>query len=227
MKINARRPQLQTSKSAPLNPWFIVGFTDGEGSWGISIIKDSTRKLGFNIIARFTIGLHANDIALLERIAAQFGVGYIHIGSDNLVRWQVSSIKELVNVIIPFFEKYPLISKKRADFELFKRIVEIINNKEHLTPTGLQEIVNLKASLNTGNLGELKVLFPDTIPVIKPSVEFTGIPDPHWLSGFTDADGCFYISVYDSPNSKLGRAVQLVYILTQHSRDQGLLKGLT
>lgn len=82
-------------------------------------------------------------------------------------------------MIIPFFEKYPLISKKRADFELFKRIVEIINNKEHLTPTGLQEIVNLKASLNTGNLGELKVLFPDTIPVIKPSVEFTGIPDPH------------------------------------------------
>lgn len=61
-------------------------------------------------------------------------------------------------MIIPFFEKYPLVSQKRADFELFKQIVELINNKEHLTPAGLQKIVNLKAALNLGNSGELKVL---------------------------------------------------------------------
>jgi len=239
MKINARGPQLQTSKlvkgqrpfaslpkggNAPLNPWFLTGFTDGEGSWGISISKDSTRKLGFHISLKFTIGLHANDIALLERIAAHFGVGCVHIGPDNLIRWQVSSIQELVNVIIPFFEKYPLISKKRADFELFKRIVELVNNKEHMTPAGLQEIINLKASLNLGNTGELKALFPNTVPAPRPLVHFTGIPDPNWLTGFSDADGCFYISTYASPNSKLGRAVQLVYVVTQHSRDQELLK---
>jgi hypothetical protein len=129
-------------------------------------------------------------------------------------------------VIIPFFDKYPLISQKRADFELFKRIVELVNNKEHMTPAGLQEIINLKASLNVGNSDELKALFPDTIPAIRPEVKFTGIPNPHWLSGFTDADGCFFISTYDSPKSKLGRAVQLAYIITQHDRDEELLKGL-
>lgn len=48
--------------------------------------KDSTRKAGYNISPAFTIGLHANDLGLLERIAAQFGVGNIHIGSNNLVR---------------------------------------------------------------------------------------------------------------------------------------------
>jgi hypothetical protein len=61
--------------------------------------------------------------ALLERIAAHFGVGSISIGSKNLIRFQVSSISDLVNVIIPFFDKYPLISQKRADFEIFKQIV--------------------------------------------------------------------------------------------------------
>jgi hypothetical protein len=66
-------------------------------------------------------------------------------------------------VIIPFFEKYPLISQKQADFKLFKLIVELINNKEHMTQDGLQKIINLKASLNTGNSGELKALFPHTI----------------------------------------------------------------
>lgn len=129
-------------------------------------------------------------------------------------------------MIIPFFEKYPLISQKRADFELFKRIVEIIHNKEHLTLTGLQKIVNLKASLNLGNSSELKALFPDTVPVARPVVEFAGIPDPNWLTGFTDADGCFFVSTYASPKSKLDMAVQLVFIVTQHMRDQKLLEGL-
>jgi len=78
MKINARGPLFQSSNLAPLNPWFITGFTDGEGSWGLSIIKDSTRTTGFNIIPKFTIGLHAKDVNLLERIAAQFGVGTKH-----------------------------------------------------------------------------------------------------------------------------------------------------
>lgn len=216
----------QTSNLAPLNPWYIIGFTDGEGSWGLSISKDTARKSGYNICPKFTIGLHSNDIALLERIAAHFGVGSISIGSNNLIRFQVSSISDLVNVIIPFFEEYPLISQKRADFEIFKQIVMLVYNKEHLTPEGLQKIVNLKASLNTGNSDELKVLFPNTIPVARPVVKFSGIPNPHWLAGFTDADGCFYVSIYDSPKSKLGKAIQLVYVVTQHSRDQELMEGL-
>jgi hypothetical protein len=82
-------------------------------------------------------------------------------------------------VIIPFFEKYHLVSQKRADFELFKQIVELIANKEHQTPAGLQKIVNLKASLNLGNSGELKALFPDTTPAARPLVEFTAVPNPH------------------------------------------------
>jgi hypothetical protein len=96
-----------------------------------------------------------------------------------VVLLRVSYLKDLVNVIIPHFDKYPLISQKRADFELFKRIVELVDSKEHLTPTGLQQIINLKASLNMGNSDELKAIFPKTIPVSRPLVKFTGIPDPN------------------------------------------------
>ena len=48
-----------------------------------------------------------------------------------------------------------------------------------MTQAGLQEIINIKASLNNGNLGELKVVFPATMSVPRPLVKFTGIPDPH------------------------------------------------
>jgi hypothetical protein len=55
---------------------------------------------------------------------------------------------------------------------LFKKAVEIMNRKEHLTSEGLQEIINLKASMNLGLSDELKVVFPNTNQVSRPKVEF-------------------------------------------------------
>lgn len=45
--------------------------------------------------------------------------------------FRVSSPKQILEHILPHFDKYPLISKKRADYILFKRIVELMLNKEH------------------------------------------------------------------------------------------------
>lgn len=215
------------SKPLTLNPWYIGGFTDGEGSWGLSVSKDSKRSVGYNLSPKFTIGVHKVDVALLERIKVYFGVGNIYYGPGNLVRFQVTSLEELITVIIPFFDKYPLVSQKRADFLLFKEIIELMKSKEHFTKLGLEKILNIKAALNTGNSDALKEAFPAISPVTRPSVDFKGIPDPHWLAGFTDADGCFFISIYDSPKSKLGLAIQLSYIITQHIRDKKLLEGIS
>lgn len=48
-----------------------------------------------------------------------------------------------------------------------------------MTQEGMQKIINIKASLNTGNSGELKVIFPNTKPVTRPVIKYSGIPDPH------------------------------------------------
>ena len=216
-----------SSKPIKLNPWYIGGFTDGEGCWGLSVSKDSKRIMGYNLSPKFIIGVHKVDIALLERIQVYFGVGKIYYGPGNLVRFQVTSLEELINVIIPFYDKYPLVSQKRADFLLFKEIIEIIKTKEHMTKLGFEKILNIKAALNTGNSEALKEAFPAVSPVARPTVGFNGIPDPHWLAGFSDADGCFFISIYDSPKSKLGLAIQLSYIVTQHIRDKELLEGIS
>jgi len=53
---------------------------------------------------------------------------------------------------------------------LFKKAFEIVSRKEHLTPEGLQEIVNIKASINKGLPENFKDSFPDTIPVARPLV---------------------------------------------------------
>jgi len=48
------------------------------------------------------------------------------------VRYQISCNKELLEIVIPFFERHKLIGKKKFDFNLWKEAVVIIkrNKKE-------------------------------------------------------------------------------------------------
>jgi hypothetical protein len=57
------------------------------------------------------------------------------------VHYIVSSTKDFINQVIPHFYNYPLVSKKKADYELFKETVLLIKNKEHLTNQGLSKIM--------------------------------------------------------------------------------------
>lgn len=65
--------------------------------------------------------------------------------------------------------KYPLLTSKQVDFELLKKVVDLMNQKEHLTIEGIQKIVSIKASMNLGLSEELLVAFPDVKPVLRPS----------------------------------------------------------
>jgi hypothetical protein len=73
---------------------------------------------------------------LLERIIATLGAGKIYKQGEDFIRVRIESL-EGINRVIQFFDEYPLISEKRADFELFKIAVELINRGEHLTIDGL------------------------------------------------------------------------------------------
>jgi hypothetical protein len=75
-----------------------------------------------------------------------------------------------------FFDKYPLISRKRGDYLLFKQILSIIKLKEHLTLQGIQKIINIRATLNFGLSKELQLMFPETVPVPRPLRETCVIP---------------------------------------------------
>lgn len=210
-----------------LNNWFIAGLMDAEGCFGLNIIKDNTRKLGYILTVYIELGMNFKDKALIYKIKETLESGNIYYNSnDKTYKWKVSNIDQINNRIIPHFNKYFLLTQKRADFEIFTKVVSIIKANEHLTFKGLQEIVNLKASLNQGLSDKLKESFPNVIPVSRSIISFDSIPDPNWLLGFAEGEACFFVSLYKSPKSKLGLAVQLVFKLTQHTRDVLLLKGL-
>jgi hypothetical protein len=135
-------------------------------------------RLGFALHHIFVITLHKKDIELLKKIQNTLnGVGRIYI-RQNKVDLRVRSLKEICNVIIPHFDKYPLITKKQVNYILFREIVMRMKAKEHLSKEGLQAIVNIRASLNFGLSEDLKGVFPEVKPVQCPNVEFKQIPDP-------------------------------------------------
>jgi hypothetical protein len=90
----------------------------------------------------------------------------------------VHSVDNLINIIIAHFDKYPLITQKRADFILFKSILEVMNKGEHLTIDGLYKILSIKASLNKGLPEALLASFPMITPVERPVIETQENIDP-------------------------------------------------
>ena len=116
----------------------------------------------------------------MERIKAYFKVGNIYKRRDNAVLYKVSSFEGL-RVIIDHFDKYPLLTQKRVDLELFKQVVDLMSRKEHLTLDGLKKVVSLRAAMNNGLSEKQKAAFPDVVSVQRPLVVDQEIkdPDPH------------------------------------------------
>ena len=198
----------------------------GEGCFLISIYRDKKLKTGWGVLPIFKKTLHQKDKALLEQIKTYFCIGSISKQGAQTIQYSVQSVKDLV-VIIDHFDKYPLITQKRADYELFKQVFYLIFRKEHLTLSGLHKIVAIKASMNWGLTDELKASFPDQLltPTPRPLVINQSIKDPNWLAGFAAGEGSFLCTIFKS-KTKLGEAVKLCFKLTQHSRDEQLMKSL-
>lgn len=54
------------------------------------------------------------------------------------------SLKNLQEIIIPFFKQNQLRTSKQKDFALFCEVVALMNNRHHLTLEGLEKIRQLK-----------------------------------------------------------------------------------
>jgi len=110
-----------------LDPWWIVGFVDGEGCFSISTFKNDTCKSGFQTFPEFVITQGEKSKSALEAIKIYFGCGGLYINRRydnhkyNLFRYCVRKREHLENIIIPFFKKYPLQSAKREQFESFSK----------------------------------------------------------------------------------------------------------
>jgi LAGLIDADG endonuclease len=116
-------PLIKDSKEI-LDPSFITGFTDAEGSFMIQITESKMSKLGWAVIGSFQIRLHSKELPLLKEIQKFFGgIGKISIlFKDQSATYLVRDIKSLTNVIVPHFDLFPLQSAKKLIMNYGKNV---------------------------------------------------------------------------------------------------------
>ena len=176
--------------------------------------------------AEFLIGLHKKDIGLLREIQVSLGgIGRTGKFAQDAYALRVNTISQMA-MLIDHFDKYPLVTQKRADYLLWREVINMMQRKEHITQEGLLTILSLKASMNLGLSENLKVAFPDIVPALRSRIDNISISHGEWFAGFASGEGCFYISVTKSLTNVCGFKVQSVFQITQHIRDVRLIRSL-
>lgn len=134
---------------------WLIGFTDGEGTFSVDINKKDDMKIGYQIQLSFIITQHGRDLDLLVKIKNYFNnSGEIKlnrgINGGNVYQYRLRKIEMINNLIIPLFDNYPLKTMKNLDYQDFKKVAELIEKKEHLTLEGLEKIIKIKEGMNRG-----------------------------------------------------------------------------
>lgn len=131
------------------DPWWLAGFVSAEGSLGIEIYKSST-KTGFNVALSVRIYQHYRDEELLKSLRTYLGCGRVTTTTRGDRWFVVAKFTDIETIVITFFDKYSIEGVKALDYADFKKAVEIVKAKTHLTKEGLEIIRKLKAGMNKG-----------------------------------------------------------------------------
>ena len=123
---------------------WLSGFIDAEGWFAARVKSCHTSKLGKNVFIDFSISQKQKDVLILIR-------SLFSIKSDTNIRFDPSwrgyqfylgNKKKLVP-LINYLNKYPLKTKKNADFLMWSKIHNLSKQKIHLTEAGLLQITKL------------------------------------------------------------------------------------
>jgi hypothetical protein len=161
--------------------WF-VGFTDAEGSFLINIKNNCMVNFSFQIT------LHIDDSAVLYLIKEKLGIGIVSI-KGNSCTFSVNSFQLIVDVLLPIFDKYPLITHKQLNYRdwriavLLKKNSAASNRKTiSITPETFDKIVKIKESMNN-NRTDFNGY----------NISYSSI-SKYWLLGFVEGDGSFHFT---------------------------------
>ena len=110
----------------------------------------SDMTAGYQVLPEFTVVQHERDVQVLHAFKAYFGCGVVRTNHGDRMAYRVRGQTHLWERIVPFFVKHPLKTKKRLDFQKFKRVLRMMQAGEHLTPQGIEKIRDIAAKMNRG-----------------------------------------------------------------------------
>ena len=130
-----------------LAPNWVVGFTEGEGCFRVSINKQPKMSTGWQVLPEFRIVQHERNRATLDRLQQFFGAGAVVVNHDTRMELRIRKLEDLKKVI-EFFQHHPLQTTKKSDFRNFAQVLSMMERREHLTHEGLAKIARLAWKMN-------------------------------------------------------------------------------
>ena len=132
---------------------YLSGFADGEGSFSVGVTRRLDLKFEFQLVPEFRVSQNGERATVLSLYRSHLGCGSIRENdrrrsSDRTLVYVVRRRQDLMERVIPFFERNPLISEKRDTFELFAIIVRAMEAGTHLDRSGYERLVRLAFCMN-------------------------------------------------------------------------------
>ena len=87
-----------------INPYWVVGFVDGEGCFFVNLKNSKKSKLGVEVWLLFSVTQHLRDSLLLKKLVIKCGQFYGR-SSNEILRgdYVVFNFQDIISKIIPFF----------------------------------------------------------------------------------------------------------------------------
>jgi len=122
------------------NDFNIVNLVNNDGCFDLQFRKDTRHERTnsptyYRWKAQFVVTSPKTNARVLEKIKEELSCGEVTISKDQ-ARFSVQKIGDVAGVVVPFFRKNCLADKKKKDFELWSKAVEIIHRNQGKCLTG-------------------------------------------------------------------------------------------
>lgn len=131
---------ISLSKDINLNNYWLSGFADADASFQIKILYRINRAKP-EIRLTFQIDQKKDHLLLVIK---QFLGGNIGYRKNTDTYYYSSTSFGSAKKVINYFDNYHLLSSKHLNYLNWRKAYLIIQNKEHLTESGLNKIIKLK-----------------------------------------------------------------------------------
>lgn len=183
---------LSTNYKAFFEQW-LVGVTDGDGNFSINY---SNGKWGLS----YKIAQSRYNLRLLYYIKKELGVGSV-TKDNNKGQFFIRDRKHIENIILPIFNKYPLLTSKYFDYVRFKKALYILNKDNIDKEQKYKELMVLKNSKKGDNY--LSSVWNNISLPLTDINKLQSIMSKPWVIGFIEAEGSFYLVSKDSDSIRI------------------------
>ena len=145
-----------STSNIKLHPLWVLGFIDGEGCFGTLITKSEEGVIVTR--NRLSVSQSTHDYAVLKALKGFLKAGYLNPTENSIDSLDKAKLcqnnsfyyNSIPETFLPFFDKYPLLTRKNLDYLDFKTFYLLKKDKYHLTDKGFDLMKDLALKMNSG-----------------------------------------------------------------------------